>query len=38
MSEVTHITPSGICRRGHHQWRHQPEGGKQLLCGRCSSI
>ena len=33
----TRIQPSGICRMGHHQWRH-PEGGKRLVCDRCRSM
>lgn len=37
-SDSTRMQLSGICRRGHHEWRHQPEGGKRLLCVRCHSM
>ncbi|QUX27151.1 hypothetical protein KGD83_17610 [Nocardiopsis akebiae] len=37
-TDRTRIQPSGICRRGHHQWRHDPPGGKRLLCTRCKSM
>ncbi|WP_040702337.1 hypothetical protein [Nocardiopsis ganjiahuensis] len=37
-SDPTRIQPSGICRRGHHEWRHDPPDGKRLVCGRCKSM
>ncbi|MEV2278607.1 hypothetical protein AB0I72_23775 [Nocardiopsis sp. NPDC049922] len=36
--EKTTIGPSGICRRGHHEWQHVPPDGKRLVCARCQSM
>lgn len=36
--EATRIEPSGICRMGFHEWRHEPRGGERLICGRCQSM
>ncbi|WP_435112376.1 hypothetical protein [Nocardiopsis synnemataformans] len=37
-ADPTRLSPSGICRRGHHEWRHDPPGGKRLICARCKSM
>ncbi|WP_444961423.1 hypothetical protein [Nocardiopsis sp. M1B1] len=34
----TVIGPSGICRRGQHDWKHDPPGAKRQVCTRCRSM
>ncbi|WP_083922319.1 hypothetical protein [Nocardiopsis halotolerans] len=36
--DETVIGPSGICRRGQHDWRHDPPGAKRQVCTRCRSM
>ncbi|MFJ9555773.1 hypothetical protein ACIRPH_18305 [Nocardiopsis sp. NPDC101807] len=34
----TALRPSGICRRGHHDWKHDAPGAKRKICTRCRSM
>ncbi len=37
-TEDTALSPSGICRRGRHDWKHDPPGTKRRICTRCRSM